>query len=219
MRNLLLWNIKKSVLNGSVYRGILHLHHCRSFISCTGIVQQKSQTQVFCSDKFRCKKISLFSQSPFVMTNSLLIKDLNGRGNLLYRPLSTNTSEQPKNEKRPSKFKQLYSQYGPSFVVIHLITVVLWIYGFFLISKQGYDITQLLNLFVKLNMMTEETVKSIHYKIDNWKSESTWITGENIKHFATAYMVYKVIAPFRYMVSLAIVRSFVKAMRARGLMK
>ena len=39
-------------------------------------------------------------------------------------------------KKRPSKFKQFYSQYGPLFVVIHLTTVVLWIYCFFLISKQ-----------------------------------------------------------------------------------
>ena len=38
--------------------------------------------------------------------------------------------------KKPSKFKQFYSQYGPLFVVVHLTTVVMWIYGFFLISKQ-----------------------------------------------------------------------------------
>jgi hypothetical protein len=40
--------------------------------------------------------------------------------------------------------------------------------------------------------MSSETVKSIHYKIDNYKMESGWVTGANIKHFATAYMVYKV---------------------------
>ena len=85
--------------------------------------------------------------------------------------------------------------------------------------KRGYDITQVLNLFEKVNIMTEETVKNIHYKIDNYKTESTWITGQNIKHFATAYMVYKVIAPFRYMVSLALVRSLIKAFRSKGLMK
>lgn len=41
-----------------------------------------------------------------------------------------------KEKKKMSKFKQLYTQYGPTFLVVHLITVVLWIYGFFLISKQ-----------------------------------------------------------------------------------
>jgi hypothetical protein len=38
--------------------------------------------------------------------------------------------------KKVSKFKALYTQYGPLFVVVHLTTVVLWIYGFFLLSKQ-----------------------------------------------------------------------------------
>ena len=67
--------------------------------------------------------------------------------------------------------------------------------------------------------MSEETVKSIHYKIDNYKTESGWITGPNIKHFATAYMVYKVIAPFRYVVSIYLCRSLVNVLRARGIMK
>jgi hypothetical protein len=44
------------------------------------------------------------------------------------------TDQQP--PKKMSKFKQLYTQYGPLFIVIHLTTVVMWIYGFFLLSKQ-----------------------------------------------------------------------------------
>lgn len=39
-------------------------------------------------------------------------------------------------KKKESKFKQFYTQYGPLFIVVHLTTVVLWIYTFFLISKQ-----------------------------------------------------------------------------------
>ena len=50
--------------------------------------------------------------------------------------IKTDKSDNPQPVKKPSKFKQFYSQYGPIFVVVHLITVVLWIYGFFLISKQ-----------------------------------------------------------------------------------
>jgi hypothetical protein len=65
------------------------------------------------------------------------------------------------------------------------------------IRYRGYDITQLLVFFNKINLMSEETVQSIHYKIDNYKTDNGWITGQNIKHFATAYMIYKVIAPFR----------------------
>ncbi len=67
--------------------------------------------------------------------------------------------------------------------------------------------------------MTQQTVDNIHLKISNYKSDNKYITGENIKHFATAYMVYKVIAPFRYMVSIALVRSLVTNLRKRGIMK
>lgn len=60
---------------------------------------------------------------------------------LLFRRYTTqiNESKNPKNEqstKKMSKFKEFYSQYGPTFLIVHLITVVMWIYGFFLISKQ-----------------------------------------------------------------------------------
>jgi hypothetical protein len=49
-----------------------------------------------------------------------------------------NETKEEKKEpaKKTSKFKQFYSQYGPLFLVVHLTTVVMWIYGFFLISKQ-----------------------------------------------------------------------------------
>ena len=67
--------------------------------------------------------------------------------------------------------------------------------------------------------MSKETLDKVHDKINNYKTESTWITGPNIKHFATAYMVYKIIAPFRYMVSIALVRSFVTFLRKNGLIK
>lgn len=70
-----------------------------------------------------------------------------------------------------------------------------------------------------MGVMSKETVDSIHYKIDNYKMESGWITGQNIKHFATAYMVYKVIAPFRYMVSIYLVRVLVQSLRKRGIIK
>ena len=83
---------------------------------------------------------------------------------------------------------------------------------------RGFDITQLLVVFQKIGLMSEERVKSIHERIDNYKPETLkgYITGENIKHFATAYVVYKIITPFRYMLSIALTRSFVRKMRANG---
>jgi len=47
-----------------------------------------------------------------------------------------NGNTDDKKPKKQSKFKQFYSQYGPLFLVVHLTTVVLWIYFFFIISKQ-----------------------------------------------------------------------------------
>lgn len=51
-------------------------------------------------------------------------------------PQNPNQSNDNKKTKKQSKFKQFYSQYGPLFLVVHLTTVVLWIYFFFIISKQ-----------------------------------------------------------------------------------
>ena len=103
--------------------------------------------------------------------------------------------------------------------IFFILVLLSWEDNILLKLKRGYDITQVLNLLEKVNIMSEETVMNIHYKIDNYKTESSWITGQNIKHFATAYMVYKVIAPFRYMVSLALVRSLVMTLRSKRLMK
>ena len=69
--------------------------------------------------------------------------------------------------------------------------------------------------------MSHETVLSVHNKIENYKPEKLkgYITGNDIKHFATAYMVYKVIAPFRYMVSIALTRTIVLKLRSKGFFK
>jgi hypothetical protein len=40
-----------------------------------------------------------------------------------------------------------------------------------------------------MNLMSKETVESIHFKIDNYKPTNGYVTGNDIKHFATAYMV------------------------------
>jgi hypothetical protein len=85
--------------------------------------------------------------------------------------------------------------------------------------NRGYDITQILHIFEKMSLMSTETVGKIQFKIDNYQTESKWITGQDIKHFATAYMVYKVIAPFRYMVSIALVRQLVIVLRRYGILK
>lgn len=73
-----------------------------------------------------------FGSSNIIKTNNL--KPISYK--ILNRFESTNVNDSKPKEKKQSMFKKLYSQYGPLFVVVHLTTVVIWIYSFFLISKQ-----------------------------------------------------------------------------------
>lgn len=82
------------------------------------------------------KGIPLFSLGMSPAQPALMARANSRASALLHRSLCTTSEASGKPDKRPSKFKQFYSQYGPMFVVVHLITVVMWIYGFFLISKQ-----------------------------------------------------------------------------------
>ena len=70
-------------------------------------------------------------QSRYFTTNMLLKADA---------PASSEQKENTEPKKKPSKFKIFYTQYGPIFLVVHFTTVVMWIYGFFLISKQYLNI-------------------------------------------------------------------------------
>lgn len=83
------------------------------------------------------KKLCLVNHSYSSHINPI---NKNGKS-LLFRRYTNEIkdSKETKSEQAPkkmSKFKQFYTQYGPTFLIIHMITVVLWIYGFFLISKQ-----------------------------------------------------------------------------------
>ena len=98
--------------------------------------------------------LNKFAQSALVFTpNCTSIKVISTKTNDTFTRLINNNSKnnyfiqirkmaeakeekEAKTGKKPSKFKMFYRQYGPSFLVIHLATVVAWIYLFFLISKQ-----------------------------------------------------------------------------------
>lgn len=60
-------------------------------------------------------------------TNSILFEMVNDKNSI---------KETVKSTKKQSKFRQFYAQYGPTFLVVHLTTVVMWIYLFYVISKQ-----------------------------------------------------------------------------------
>ena len=80
------------------------------------------------------KKPSLLYSDTQLIQNRFLNTNMVLKNDTLSEPAEKNESNGPK--KKTSKFKLFYTQYGPIFLVVHLTTVVMWIYGFFLISKQ-----------------------------------------------------------------------------------
>lgn len=136
MQNLLLSGVKSTLLRlGPKATGLCLSQRQSVLPALNSLVNRPVSTTANSRPPFTFdhKRISLFSQgmSP---ANPALVARANSRASaLLCRSQSTSSG---KPDKKPSKFKQFYSQYGPMFVVVHLITVAMWIYGFFLISKQ-----------------------------------------------------------------------------------
>lgn len=129
--NLLCIGLKYQRLSNS-YK-LYSLNQISRLLSTTSDFSQKRQIQI------KPERLVILS-NPMLRTQ---------KQSLIIRQLTTQkeTKEEAKKEeneaekpKKQSKFKQFYSQYGPLFLVVHFTTVVLWIYFFFLISKQ-YVIT------------------------------------------------------------------------------
>ncbi len=154
-----------SFLSQNLKQSLSTFNHLRT-ISHSNQSFSNNKLQFFNDQKFQTNnKLSLFSPA-LIKPHFHKMSSLNsGHRNLIFRPISTtnvtsglaeNNSEQTKkDEKKPSKFKQLYSQYGPLFVVVHLITVIMWIYGFFLISKQS--------VFFKVNTNSKFNIQNLMF--------------------------------------------------------
>lgn len=129
MRALNLLHSNILILNSSKSK-LLYLNQINRLLS--SVTNEK--TTLFKSDK---SNQSIFSVS---YNQKFLLQPFDK--SILTRLLSTESQQvkseqEPKpNAKKQSKFKQFYTQYGPMFLVVHLTTVVMWIYGFYLISKQ-----------------------------------------------------------------------------------
>ena len=106
----------------------LVLPQLQSAKSCVSIIFYKKAPNYSLANRIKAKRFHLLSSQPSSKVAMLLEK----------RSFTTSSSRFSQTEptKKTSKFKQFYSQYGPIFLVVHLTTVVMWIYGFFLISKQ-----------------------------------------------------------------------------------
>jgi hypothetical protein len=86
-----------------------------------------------CFSSLFCKRIYYLTNSKFYPSQKSKIK---ASLNTSYCQAMTTDSQEKEKPKKISKFKMFYQQYGPSFVIIHLTTVVAWIYLFYIISKQ-----------------------------------------------------------------------------------
>jgi hypothetical protein len=75
-------------------------------------------------------------ESPLIFSNQLKSKFHNN--SILFEMVNEKNVKEAafKTGKKQSKFRQFYAQYGPTFLVVHLTTVVMWIYLFYVISKQ-----------------------------------------------------------------------------------
>lgn len=135
MQNLIISNVKILFLKSNFKQPIKYLNQYRYIVS-SSVTQIKSINQ----NSYLSNSSALFNPSiKKQATYNVLQMQQRSNKSLLFRSLSTNTAttdEKNNDPKKMSTMKQMYSQYGPLFIVVHLITVVLWISGFFVISKQ-----------------------------------------------------------------------------------
>lgn len=127
MQNLIISNIKILFFQPYMKQSVTCFNQYRCIISSVNKVQNKTQSIFQPGSSIENQKF-----------NKILLMQPQSCKSLIFRSLSTEStlSEDKDGGKKVSKMKQLYSQYGPLFIVVHLITVVLWISGFFTISKQ-----------------------------------------------------------------------------------
>ena len=104
--------------------------------------------------------------------------------------------------------------------------------------SSGLELSKFLGLFEKAHIISNETSQSIVNKIKtfdlkkfllnyhfdyvlperaiNWLGES--ITGHTLNSALTAIMLYKIVTPFRYMLTLGVARVVINVFKRRGLM-
>lgn len=99
------------------------------------------------------------------------------------------------------KFKHLVKNYWYIAVPTHLGTSGLWFGSFFVATKAGLDFLPLLEKTAIPEKYLEPLKKS------------------NVGNYAQAFVLYKLVTPFRYASTLAVTSSIIKRLRKRGLIK
>ncbi|OAD61134.1 Angiotensin-converting enzyme, partial [Eufriesea mexicana] len=99
------------------------------------------------------------------------------------------------------KMKQMTKDYWHILMPIHLMTSVCWITIFYITMKSGVDIANILE-YMHCNQKYIETLKS-----------------SNAGSWALAYLLYKILTPLRYTVTIGFTTMVIKRLRKYGMMK
>lgn len=136
------------------------------------------------------------------------------------------------------RFKQAYKQHGKILIYCHILTCCGWFAGFFVLAENGFELSKFLGLFEAVHIISHETSESIVNKIKtfdlkkflvnyhfdyvlpdraiNWLGET--VTGHALNSALTAIMLYKIVTPFRYMLTLGVAKVVINTFKRRGLM-
>lgn len=122
-------------------------------------------------------------------------------------------------------------------IAVHIMASFGWIFSFFALAKSGVQITELLKLFEKLHIVSEETRNSILSKIENFNLEKflrslhfdyvlpdnmirkagELVTGETLKQCVTAVVLYKIFTPARYLATLTLTKVAINMFKSKGI--
>lgn len=98
------------------------------------------------------------------------------------------------------RFKESYAIYGKVVLIIHGLTSCAWFAGAYLVASCGVN---LLDLF-----------EAAHFP--NWMCQPLRMGGGAVNTLATSLVLYKLVAPFRYGLTLILTRYTVRYLRTKG---
>ena len=95
------------------------------------------------------------------------------------------------------KFKSIAKTYGPILIPVHIVCCIAWIGGFYYLLQLGFDLQGFL---ASVGLSSE------------WVDR---VASSGAGHFAMAYGMYKLIAPFRYAITIALTFGIVRMLPSR----
>lgn len=106
-----------------------------------------------------------------------------------------------KSSKTFQTFKTLVKKYWYIAVPTHIGTSGLWFGSFFVATKAGLDVLPVLEKYAIPEKYLEPLKKS------------------NVSNYAQAFVLYKLVTPFRYASTLAVTSSIIKRLKKHGMIR